>query len=89
MIILTRFLPCWPSQWRLRLCWDLTLKFEGVQGFILQTKTDGPVNMLVADFVSPNGIRGVARMNRQAVEDAGRSGNRDRIDGRGLPRHDS
>ena len=36
-----------------------TLKFEGK--FILQTKTDGPVNMLVADFASPNGVRGVAR----------------------------
>jgi molecular chaperone Hsp33 len=47
-----------------------TLKFEGK--FILQTKTDGPVNMLVADFVSPNGIRGVARMNKQGVEEAGR-----------------
>jgi molecular chaperone Hsp33 len=47
-----------------------TLKFEGK--FILQTKTDGPVSMLVADFVSPNGIRGVARMNKEAVGDAGR-----------------
>lgn len=47
-----------------------TLKFEGK--FILQTKTDGPVTMLVADFVSPNGIRGVARFARQAVEEAGR-----------------
>ena len=37
-----------------------TLKFDGK--FILQTKTDGPVNMLVADFASPNGIRGVARL---------------------------
>ncbi|MFO1033592.1 MAG: Hsp33 family molecular chaperone [Hyphomicrobiales bacterium] len=36
-----------------------TLKFDGK--FILQTKTDGPVSMLVADFVSPNGIRGTAR----------------------------
>jgi molecular chaperone Hsp33 len=42
-----------------------TLKFEGK--FILQTKTDGPVNMLVADFASPNGIRGVARFNKDAV----------------------
>jgi molecular chaperone Hsp33 len=47
-----------------------TLKFEGK--FILQTKTDGPITMLVADFVSPNGIRGVARFTKQAVEDAGR-----------------
>jgi molecular chaperone Hsp33 len=47
-----------------------TLKFDGK--FILQTKTDGPVNMLVADFVSPNGIRGVVRFNKQSVEDAGR-----------------
>lgn len=42
-----------------------TLKFDGK--FILQTKTDGPVNMLVADFVSPNGIRGVARYTKQDV----------------------
>lgn len=37
------------------------LKFDGK--FILQTKTDGPVPMLVADFVSPNGARGTARFN--------------------------
>jgi molecular chaperone Hsp33 len=42
-----------------------TLKFEGK--FILQTKTDGPVNMLVADFASPNGIRGVARHDATRV----------------------
>ena len=32
------------------------LKFDGK--FILQTKTSGPLNMLVADFVSPGGVRG-------------------------------
>ncbi len=41
------------------------LKFSGK--FILQTKTDGPVDMLVADFVSPAGIRGYARFDRQKV----------------------
>jgi molecular chaperone Hsp33 len=46
-----------------------TLKFDGK--FILQTKTDGPISMLVADFVSPNGIRGVARLNKNSVDDAG------------------
>jgi molecular chaperone Hsp33 len=46
-----------------------TLKFEGK--FILQTKTDGPVNMLVADFASPNGIRGVARHDAKRVADLG------------------
>jgi molecular chaperone Hsp33 len=46
-----------------------TLKFDGK--FILQTKTDGPVTMLVADFMSPNGVRGVARFNRAAVEELG------------------
>jgi molecular chaperone Hsp33 len=46
-----------------------TLKFEGK--FILQTKTDGPINMLVADFASPNGIRGVARHDAKRVEDLG------------------
>lgn len=39
-----------------------TLKFQGK--FILQTKTDGPVDMIVTDFVSPNGIRGYARFDR-------------------------
>jgi len=42
-----------------------TLKFEGK--FILQTKTDGPVDMIVADFVSPNGVRGYARFNKEKV----------------------
>jgi molecular chaperone Hsp33 len=46
-----------------------TLKFEGK--FILQTKTDGPINMLVADFVSPNGVRGVARHDAKRVADLG------------------
>lgn len=58
-----------------------TLKFEGK--FILQTKTDGPVNMLVADFVSPNGIRGVARFNKQAVGDAGRLASESELMGEG------
>jgi molecular chaperone Hsp33 len=43
-----------------------TLKFEGK--FILQTKTDGPVDMIVADFLSPNGVRGYARFNKEKVQ---------------------
>lgn len=43
-----------------------TLKFEGK--FILQTKTDGPVDMIVADFISPNGVRGYARFNRKKLD---------------------
>jgi molecular chaperone Hsp33 len=46
-----------------------TLKFQGK--FILQTKTEGPVSMLVADFVSPNGVRGVARFGKDAVAGLG------------------
>jgi molecular chaperone Hsp33 len=42
-----------------------TLKFDGK--FILQTKTDGPVDMIVADFVSPGGVRGYARFNRERL----------------------
>jgi molecular chaperone Hsp33 len=42
------------------------LKFDGK--FILQTKTDGPVSMLVADFVSPNGIRGVAKFDAARLD---------------------
>ncbi len=58
-----------------------TLKFEGK--FILQTKTDGPLNMLVADFVSPNGIRGVARFNSRAVGEAGRLASESELMGEG------
>ena len=42
-----------------------TLKFQGK--FILQTKTDGPVDMIVTDFVSPNGIRGYARFDAKKL----------------------
>jgi molecular chaperone Hsp33 len=41
------------------------LKFNGK--FIMQTKTDGPVNMLVADFVSPNGVRACAKFSKPRV----------------------
>ena len=37
------------------------LKFDGK--FILQIKTDGPVDMIVADYVSPGQIRGYARFD--------------------------
>ena len=43
-----------------------SLKFEGK--FILQTKTDGPVDMIVADFASPNGVRGYARFNKKKLD---------------------
>jgi molecular chaperone Hsp33 len=42
------------------------LKFNGK--FILQTKTAGPVSILVADFVSPNGIRGVAKFDADRLK---------------------
>lgn len=58
-----------------------TLKFEGK--FILQTKTDGPVSMLVADFLSPNGVRGVARYNKATVGDAGRLASETELMGEG------
>lgn len=45
-----------------------SLKFEG--RFILQTQTDGPVDMVVADFVSPDKIRAYARFDAAAVEAA-------------------
>jgi molecular chaperone Hsp33 len=41
------------------------LKFDGK--FILQTKTDGPVDMIVTDYVSPGRIRGYARFDRARV----------------------
>ena len=42
-----------------------SLKFDGK--FILQTNSDGPVDLLVADFSSPGGIRGYARFDAQMV----------------------
>ena len=45
-----------------------SLKFEGK--FILQTQTDGPVNLLVVDFNAPDGLRGYARFDADAVMQA-------------------
>ena len=39
------------------------LKFDGK--FILQTKTDGPVDMIVADYVAPGKVRGYARFDAE------------------------
>ena len=44
------------------------LKFEG--RFILQTKTDGPVGMLVVDFTTPDRVRACARFDKAAVAKA-------------------
>lgn len=45
-----------------------SLKFDGK--FILQTQTDGPVNLLVADLQAPDGIRAYARYDEAALADA-------------------
>ncbi|WP_315918574.1 Hsp33 family molecular chaperone [Mesorhizobium sp. SP-1A] len=42
-----------------------SLKFEGK--FILQTRTDGPVDMLVADFTTPHALRAYARFDAERV----------------------
>ena len=42
------------------------LKFDGK--FILQTKSDGPVDMIVADYAAPGGVRGYARYVRDKIE---------------------
>ena len=41
------------------------LKFEG--RFILQTQSDGPVHMLVVDFISPDKVRACARFDAAGV----------------------
>ena len=43
-----------------------SLKIEGK--FILQTKSDGPVDLLVADYRSDGGLRGYAHFDREEVE---------------------
>jgi molecular chaperone Hsp33 len=45
-----------------------SLKFDG--RFILQTQTDGPVNLIVVDFDVPDGLRGYARFDADAVSQA-------------------
>jgi molecular chaperone Hsp33 len=51
------------------------LKMEG--RFILQTQTDGPVSMLVVDFVTPGSVRACARFDKKrmaAAIEAGETG---------------
>jgi len=45
-----------------------SLKFEGK--FILQTKTDGPVDLVVADFSTPHSLRAYARFDQDRLADA-------------------
>ena len=45
-----------------------SLKFDGK--FILQTKSDGPVDMLVADFRTPDAVRAYARFDVSRLEQA-------------------
>lgn len=49
-----------------------SLKFQG--RFILQTQTDGPVNMIVVDLQTPNGLRGYARFDEVALTEAAEQG---------------
>lgn len=42
-----------------------SLKFEGK--FVLQTKSDGPVDLLVVDFATPENVRAYARFNEEAL----------------------
>jgi molecular chaperone Hsp33 len=52
-----------------------SLKFEGK--FILQTETDGPVDMLVVDFRTPDAVRAYARFDSDVVAKAEREGTAD------------
>jgi molecular chaperone Hsp33 len=49
-----------------------SLKFEG--RLILQTQTDGPVNLIVVDFDAPDGMRGYARFDHDLVLKAAEEG---------------
>jgi molecular chaperone Hsp33 len=42
-----------------------SLKFDG--RFILQTKTDGPVRMIVVDYRRPGAVRACAQFNEEAL----------------------
>src|SRR5262252_9253707 len=43
-----------------------SLKFDG--RFIMQTKTDGPVRMLVVDYVTPGSVRACAQFDASALD---------------------
>lgn len=45
-----------------------SLKFQGK--FIMQTRTDGPVSMLVADFATPRSLRAYASFDAERVAEA-------------------
>lgn len=49
-----------------------SLKFEGK--FTVQTKGDGPVDLLVADFSTPENVRAYARFDEEALERAVEAG---------------
>jgi molecular chaperone Hsp33 len=49
-----------------------SLKFEG--RFIVQTQTDGPVNMIIVDLDAPDGLRGYARFDQEALVAAAEAG---------------
>lgn len=49
-----------------------SLKFEGK--LIVQTKGDGPVDLLVADFASPENVRAYARFDAEALDAAVKAG---------------
>jgi molecular chaperone Hsp33 len=52
-----------------------SLKIDG--RFILQTRSDGPVRMLVVDFIAPDKVRACARFDKNRVAEAIASGNAD------------
>ena len=49
-----------------------SLKFEGK--FIVQTRSDGPVDMLVADFATPSSVRAYARFDDEKLAEAVKQG---------------
>jgi molecular chaperone Hsp33 len=52
-----------------------SLKIDG--RFILQTRSDGPVRMLVVDFIAPDKVRACARFDKNRLAEAIASGNAD------------
>ena len=54
-----------------------SLKFEGK--FVLQTDTDGPVDMLVVDFRTPDAVRAYAQFDSAAVAQAELDGSADPV----------
>lgn len=62
---------------------DNDLEHKSKERFILQTQSDGPLNLIVADYVHPGHLRGYARFDEPQLQKLEEAGQIDNVLGRG------